>query len=142
MLLKDDLYVKGKLFRFFKWTMKFRPDEEPSIVPVWVEFPGLPANLFQEAFLRSIAGNLGPVLKVVLSTSEITNASAAYACVEMDVLKPRNNRIWIGMGDEGAWQEVIYVKVPSFCTTCKKMGHDSSSCTRNSKPRKAATLAL
>lgn len=105
--------------------MAFKPNEEPSVVPVWVAFPGLPANLFQESFLRSIAGNLGPALKVALSTSEITKA---YACIELDVLKPRSERIWIGTGDGGAWQHVEYVKVPKLGTFCN--GHDLQVCNR------------
>lgn len=93
----------------------------------------MPANLFQECFLRSIAGNLGPVLKVSLSTSSITKAYAAYACIELDVLKPRCERIWIGTGDGGAWQHVEYVKVPQYCTFCKKIGHDFQVCNRAGK---------
>lgn len=119
--------------------MRFKPDEELSVVPVWVSFPGLPANLFHEAFIKSIAGNVGRVLKVALSTSQITNAAEALACVEIDVLKPRAHRIWIDLDGEGDWFPIKYMKVPAFCVGCRKIGHDVSSC-RSKKP--GASLSL
>lgn len=112
------------------------------MVPIGRLVPApLSAYLAQARTASPSIGSVGPSFYFLPGSFLVSFLFSQYACVEMDVLKPRNNRIWIGMGDEGAWQEVIYVKVPSFCTTCKKIGHDSSSCTRNSKPRKAATLA-
>ncbi|MQM14809.1 hypothetical protein Taro_047744 [Colocasia esculenta] len=63
VLLKDTLFVKGYLFRFFQWSMDFSPDEDSSLIPVWVEMPGLPANFYNEPMLKSIAGSLGQVLQ-------------------------------------------------------------------------------
>ncbi|MQL76524.1 hypothetical protein Taro_008932 [Colocasia esculenta] len=45
-----------------------------------------------------VKGNIGRVLQVALRTSQITNATTAYACVELDLLNERPSRIWIGMG--------------------------------------------
>ncbi|MQM02566.1 hypothetical protein Taro_035339, partial [Colocasia esculenta] len=42
--------------------------------------------------------NIGRVLQVALRTSQITNVTAAYACVKLDLLKDRPSRVWIGMG--------------------------------------------
>ncbi|MQM07683.1 hypothetical protein Taro_040524 [Colocasia esculenta] len=56
VLLREFIYVQGKLFMFFKWTPLFKPSEEPTIVPVWVEFLELPINLYHKKLLASIAG--------------------------------------------------------------------------------------
>ncbi|MQL90187.1 hypothetical protein Taro_022775 [Colocasia esculenta] len=56
VLLRESIYVQGKLFQFFKWTPLFKPSENPTVVPVWVEFPELPINLYQKKLLASIAG--------------------------------------------------------------------------------------
>lgn len=52
----------------------------------------------------------------------------ARVCVEIDLLKPRPNRIWLGMGAGGKWQKIIYERVPKFCSHCMLRGHDNESC--------------
>ncbi|KAF3452202.1 hypothetical protein FNV43_RR08300 [Rhamnella rubrinervis] len=52
----------------------------------------------------------------------------ARVCVEIDLLKPRPNRIWLGMGAGGKWQKIIYERVPKFCSYCMLRGHDNESC--------------
>lgn len=69
------------------------PLSRPVILPVWVEFLTLKANLFHEACVHSIAGNLGRVLQVALRTTKITNAMVAYAYVELNVLQDWPSRI-------------------------------------------------
>lgn len=59
LLLSESLFVHGRLFKFFKWSMYFSPEEDSPILPVWIAFPGLPVNFFVEPMLRSIAGNIG-----------------------------------------------------------------------------------
>lgn len=54
--------------------------------------------------------------------------SMARVCVEIDLLKPRPNRIWLGMGAGGKWQKIIYERVPKFCSHCMLRGHDNESC--------------
>lgn len=49
-------------------------------------------------------------------------------CVEIDLLKPRPNRIWLGMGAGGKWNKIIYERVPKFCSHCMLRGHDNESC--------------
>ncbi|MQM13326.1 hypothetical protein Taro_046250 [Colocasia esculenta] len=75
--------------------------------------------------------NIGRVLHVALRTSQITNATAAYACVELDLLKDRPSRVWIGMGSTGFWQKILYQRVPKYCTSCCLLGHTVSSCHRS-----------
>ena len=42
LLLYETLYVHGKLFQFFKWTDDFTPGSDPTVIPIWIEFPVIP----------------------------------------------------------------------------------------------------
>ncbi|MQM09837.1 hypothetical protein Taro_042718 [Colocasia esculenta] len=77
VLLRESLYVMGKLFKFSKWTPSFKPEKESSIVPVWVDLPDLPINLYHESFIKSIACNIGHVLQVAHDTANMLNTQAA-----------------------------------------------------------------
>lgn len=138
LLLRESLYIQGRLFRFFRWSMDFSPNSDPSILPVWISLPGLPVNLFINHMLRSIAGNIGKVLKIDPSTLNLTQTNAARVCLELDISESLPSRVWIGIPGGGFWQEVIYHKVPSYCTSCSRIGHQVVDCKRNNK--KAANL--
>ncbi|KAF8391802.1 hypothetical protein HHK36_022036 [Tetracentron sinense] len=127
--LKEVVYIKGYLFRFFKWTPSFVSGLEPSIVPIWVSFPNLPILLFNNSALESIGSILGMVLKIDGPMKTFTRPSVARVCIQMDILKKKNSdRFWLGVGDQGRWQQVEYEKKYKFCLKCKKLGHDDTTC--------------
>lgn len=128
VLLRDTLFVHGKLFKFFKWSLDFSPDSDSPVLPIWIAFPFLPVNFFLEPMLRSVAGNIGKVLKIDSSTSNLSNTSAARVCVELDISKIHPSRIWIGYPGGGFWQDVLYPNFPLFCSHCSKLGHNVDSC--------------
>lgn len=128
LLLKESLFVHGRLFRFFKWTMSFSPLEDSPILPVWISLPGLPVNLFVEPMLRSIAGNIGGVLKIDPSSLNLTNTVAARVCVELDITKVLPHRLWIGIPGGGIWQDISYPVLPKYCLGCSRLGHCSDEC--------------
>lgn len=37
-------------------------------------------------------------------------------------------RIWIGEGDSGFWQDVVFERVPVDCNSCKHLGHSADGC--------------
>lgn len=47
----------------------------------------------------------------------------ARVCVEIELLKPRPHRIWIGFGDYGFWQSIEYKVFPHYYSICCKLGH-------------------
>lgn len=128
LLLREHLYVHGRLFRFFKWSMQFSPNADSSVLPVWISFPGLPANLFVEPMIRSIAGNIGKVLKIDPSTLNLSNTVAARVCVELDVTQSHPHRLWVGFPGGGAWQDILYPELPLFCSHCSRLGHSLNEC--------------
>ncbi|MQM22504.1 hypothetical protein Taro_055557, partial [Colocasia esculenta] len=89
---------------------------------------GIPANFYQDSLLRSIAGNIGHVLKVDSSSLNMSNTTAAKVCVEFDVTKSHPKRIWIGWPGGGGWQPISFCNMPLFCSSCLRLGHDAHSC--------------
>lgn len=132
VLLKDSLFIHGKPFWFSKWTLNFRPDEDSPVVPVWMDFPGLPPNFYISGMLQSIACSIGPVLQIHRNTTSLTRTDAARVCVQMDVSKKRPERVWVGVGSNGFWQPIEYPTWPLFCPACRHLGHDASKCKRKS----------
>lgn len=133
---KETWVINGHYFRFFRWTPWFNPATESALAPVWISLPHLPLNFFNESCLRSIAGAIGKVLKIDGPTKILSRPSVARGCAENDLEKPRPEKIWIGMGKcgkLGRWQQIIYEKVPGFCSFCRKQGHDLSNCRLKAK---------
>lgn len=89
------MFVQGRLFRFFKWTMDFSPSTDSPIIPVWIALPGLPVNFFIEHLLRSIAGNIGRVLKIDPLTLNLTQTNVARVCIDLDISLPLPPRVCI-----------------------------------------------
>lgn len=90
-----------------------------------------PLNFFNPDYLKSIAGVIGRVLRLGGPTRALSRPLRKYnarVCVENDLLKPRPNRIWLGMGAGGKWRKIIYERVPKFCSHCMLRGHDNESC--------------
>ncbi|MQL98843.1 hypothetical protein Taro_031558 [Colocasia esculenta] len=134
VIMRRSLYLKGLLYRFFKWDPHFDFNADPTVIPIWIGLPMLPVNYYFEDFLKSIPGNLGRVLRIYEPTMALTQTKEAFVCIELDILKARPERIWIGCGSEGFWQNISYYGIPAICSFCHKLGHDVSTCHKKAKP--------
>ncbi|MQM03204.1 hypothetical protein Taro_035982 [Colocasia esculenta] len=118
-----------------RWLANFDYDKDPSMMPIWVGFPGLPVSLYNEDYLRSVANNLGQVLRIHDTTLAWTQTAEALVCIDVDIAAPLQHKIWIGYGDQGFWQKVNYHRVPPLCKFCCHVGHSEDSCfKKNKKP--------
>ncbi|KAL0412319.1 UNVERIFIED_CONTAM: hypothetical protein Sradi_1433600 [Sesamum radiatum] len=126
--LRRICYLNGFPMRVFKWSPTFTPDNELSIVPIWVNFPALPAHLFRKETLFTIASNIGTPLQIADSTFNQSNLSKARVCVEIDLLKPFLEEIDLKICGETIVQRIEYEEIPRHCTLCKHIGHNDSEC--------------
>lgn len=78
--------------------------------------------------LCSIASAIGNPLRVDHATASVNRPSVARVLVEYDVSKPLLPRIWIGEGESGFWQDVVFERVPAYCNSCKHLEHSVESC--------------
>jgi hypothetical protein len=104
--------------RLFKWTPDFNTKTESAVVPVWISLPELPLHLFHKKGLFSIAKLVGTPFKVDESTANRTRPSMARICVEVDLLKPVHEEIFIGYGGTMVKQKVVYEDLPDYGSKC------------------------
>ncbi|KAL0404414.1 UNVERIFIED_CONTAM: hypothetical protein Sradi_2082200 [Sesamum radiatum] len=129
-------YLKGLPMRVFKWSPTFIPDQESSIVPVWVSFLDLPAHLFGKDALHTIAKFVGVPLQIADSTFSRSMLSRARVCIEIDLFKPLVKEFDLQINGRTFVQKVEYEQVPQYCSLCKHVGHQDSECyTKGNAPK-------
>ncbi|XP_019191723.1 PREDICTED: ABC transporter F family member 4-like [Ipomoea nil] len=134
-LMRDQILIEGRYpMRVFRWAVGFSTEKETSLASVWVRFPLLSLNLFKTEALKQVCKPLGKFLAPDNATLNFTRPSYARARVEIDLLAPRVDEIFIGFSEDpgqedlGYFQKVVYERVPHYCTTCYKQGHSSEVC--------------
>ncbi|KAJ4717678.1 DUF4283 domain-containing protein [Melia azedarach] len=121
--------------RVFKWSTTFRCSEESPIVPVWISLPCLPVHImYCRDALFSVAAAIGKPLRVDHATASLNRPSVARVLVEYDISQPLLPRLWIGEGDDGFWQDIIFERVPPYCGA-----YTETSQTQEKKKRKTPT---
>nr|GMC74014.1 TMV resistance protein N-like [Ipomoea batatas] len=80
-------------------------------------------------FAKWICALVGRLVVVDIVTSRRTRPSAARAKVEVNLLKPLVDRVWIEVeGKEGFWQRFEYDYVPFYYTSFSRIGHKMEVC--------------
>ncbi|KAG6538374.1 hypothetical protein ZIOFF_003490 [Zingiber officinale] len=131
-------FIGGVPLRIFKWTPYFSYTAESSVVPVWICFPDLPIHMFSKAMLFSAASIIGKPIKIDEATADCSRLSVARVCVEIDLLKPKIEDFWIGIGEEKRLQRVEFEKHPSYCVQCLHLGHSVEECYASGNNGKSA----
>ncbi|CAI9099277.1 OLC1v1036065C1 [Oldenlandia corymbosa var. corymbosa] len=116
-----------------KWMPRFRFEEDPPVVPIWVALYDLPIEFMHPEVIYLMATALGQPLKVDTSTLNMTRPSVARFCVEVDLTKDLPKSVKVGK--KGCKNEQIFTfeHIPSYCLKCCKIGHKDIDC-RVGKP--------
>lgn len=97
--------------------------------PRWFQFGLLCLGYPDKSMLFQISLLIGVPLRLDAATVSLKRPSVARLQVELDLLKPRIEQIWIGFGERGGfWQKVEYENIPSYCQHCWHVGHDEQFC--------------
>ncbi|KAG6482722.1 hypothetical protein ZIOFF_059360 [Zingiber officinale] len=137
-MIRGVWFIGGVPLRIFKWTPYFSYTAESSVVPVWIRFPDLPIHMFSKVTLFSAASIIGKPIKIDEATADCSRLSVARVCVEIDLLKPKIEDFWIGIGEEKRLQRVEFEKHPSFCVQCLHLGHSVEECYASGSNAKSA----
>ncbi|KAK4723877.1 hypothetical protein R3W88_026656 [Solanum pinnatisectum] len=119
-----------------KWTPDFNPEEDIPVAPVWVLLPGLTFHMHTWHSIKQIVSLVGTPLGMdgaTTATNGRTRPSMAKIRVEVDLLKPQPNTVWVGLEDDkcplrGFNQKLEYENIPKYCKHCRKMGHNVMNC--------------
>lgn len=55
LFVRRTWFVQNSPMTVSKWTLDFKPNQESSIVPIWVNFPYFPLPLFNKKYLHKLA---------------------------------------------------------------------------------------
>lgn len=84
-------------------------------------------------YIKQIVSSVGTSLEMDLATKGRTRISMAKVRVEIDLLKPQSESVYVGLIHEnspqtGFMQKLEYEGIPKYCKHCKKLGHVMANC--------------
>ncbi|XP_056855286.1 uncharacterized protein LOC130504684 [Raphanus sativus] len=130
-ILSQSLWqIDGQTMFVAKWSPGIQQSKpELDMVPVWLEFTGVPLQFFNKDALKEIAGLAGHPVCLHPSTENLTNIEVARVYTVIDPRKPIpkfvNARFENGdtrrIGVSSPW-------LPSLCSYCNKYGHTITKC--------------
>ncbi|GAA0171575.1 hypothetical protein LIER_25573 [Lithospermum erythrorhizon] len=102
---------------------------EVDVLPIWIQFPNLPLDLWTTEALSILASHVGVPLFDDRTTSEQSRLGHARVCVEIRVEDELFDEMTVryASGQEYT-QRVVYEWVPFKCSKCKKFGHGDVAC--------------
>ncbi|XP_031106253.1 uncharacterized protein LOC116010899 [Ipomoea triloba] len=117
--------ILGHYLTVQEWEPNFFPQKNKlNKLLVWVRFPALPIEYFEEEFLTKIGKNIGRPVKVDTTTSLISIGRFARVCVEVDVTKPLLAKFTVG----GEVVPIEYEGIQMVCFSCGIYGHKQGQC--------------
>lgn len=115
----------GHYLTITKWKPNFKPVETAiHTTLVWIRFPTLPLEMFDDNSMLGIANVVGKAVRVDSHSVDRVKGKYARVCVELDLnatLVP-NVLVW------GKRQPVEYEGLPHICFSCGKHGHNQEHC--------------
>ncbi|XP_028106754.1 uncharacterized protein LOC114305824 [Camellia sinensis] len=98
---------------------------EEDTTAIWVRFPNLPIEYYDDKVLYHISKVLSTPLKVDINTAMAARGKYARVCVEMDLRKPLISHLTIGR-----YHYVVeYEHLHRLCFSCGRVGHRKEKCT-------------
>ncbi|OIS98248.1 hypothetical protein A4A49_33444 [Nicotiana attenuata] len=86
---KEYIDIGDAPMKILKWTADFKPEEETTIVPVWILVHQLPWHLFNWRIISRMVREIGVAFAPDLETYSKSRGNVAKVKVEVDLLKPR-----------------------------------------------------
>lgn len=122
--------IDGQTLFIAKWSSGVQQNKpELEMVPVWLDFTGVPLQFFNRDALKEIAGLVGHPVRLHPSTENLTNIEVAKVYTIIDPRKPLLE--FVNASFESGVTHRISVSCPWFpsvCSFCKKVGHTISRC--------------
>ncbi|XP_031112039.1 uncharacterized protein LOC116016010 [Ipomoea triloba] len=108
-----------------EWRPNFDPlTDKTEKLLVWVRFPSLSIEYFDDDFLRKIGNKVGRPIKIDNTTSIATRRKFARICVEVDISKPLLSKFTV----EDKVCLIEYEGIHMVCFKCGVFGHRKDNC--------------
>ncbi|XP_019195841.1 PREDICTED: uncharacterized protein LOC109189684 [Ipomoea nil] len=107
-----------------EWEPNFIPSKNKTKkLLVWVRFPELPIEYFDEEFLKKIGKTIGRPVKIDTTTSLASIGKFARICVEIDITKPLLSKFVLHFMD---WP-IEYEGINLICFKCERRGRTKNN---------------
>ncbi|XP_019178353.1 PREDICTED: uncharacterized protein LOC109173568 [Ipomoea nil] len=108
-----------------RWEPNFDPrNKKTKKLLVWIRFPTMPIEYFEEEFLMRLGKGLGKPVKIDLTTGLVAKGKFARICVEIDISQPLMPKYVL---DEKEWL-IEYEGFHLVCFECGTYGHRQENC--------------
>ncbi|KAF3527488.1 hypothetical protein DY000_02037217 [Brassica cretica] len=98
-------------------------------MPMWIDFRGVPSNLFSLKGLRCLSQAVGKFVKLHPNTERCTRLNVARVLVEVNLHKALTEKIsFLDNSGNDTSVEVVYPWLPSKCNVCLAWGHKGVEC--------------
>jgi len=126
---KGTLNLKLGLLRLFEWSKDFSArTQRQTHAHVWIRLLELPQEYCMDRTLREIASAIETPLLIDSATQNRVFRHYARILVDMDLSKQLFHEVMIEREGFSFSIEIIYERVPAFCTHCRNIGHHITYC--------------
>ncbi|PNY06441.1 hypothetical protein L195_g002907 [Trifolium pratense] len=107
------------------WTTDFIASQvKINKTLVWIRFPNLGMEYYDESLLLALATAVGRPIKVDIRTLDASRGKFARVCIEIDLDKPVVGKVWF----RDFWYHVEYEGLHLLCKRCGVYGHVARNC--------------
>lgn len=107
------------------WTTDFISSQvKINKTLVWIRFPSLGMEYYDESLLLALATTVGSPVKVDIHTLDASRGRFARVCIEIELDKPVVGKVWF----RDHWYHVEYEGLHMLCKCCGIYGHVARNC--------------
>jgi hypothetical protein len=107
------------------WTTDFISSQvKINKTLVWIRFPSLGMEYYDESLLLALATAVGTPVKVDMHTLDASRGKFARVCIEIELDKPVVGKVWF----RDFWYHVEYEGLHLLCKNCGIYGHVARNC--------------
>jgi hypothetical protein len=119
------------------WTTDFISSQvQINKTLVWIRFPSLGMEYYDESLLLALATAVGRPVKVDIHTLDASRGKFARVCIEIDLDKPVVGKVWF----RDYWYKVEYEGLHLLCQRCGLYGHVSRNCSGSINVKQATKV--
>ncbi|KAJ8899897.1 hypothetical protein K2173_019600 [Erythroxylum novogranatense] len=108
-----------------RWFPTFRLSQaQVTHAVVWVRFPNLPIARYHPTILQALGNLVRSLVKVDAATTNAQRGRFARLAVELDLSAPLRTSLVL----DGETIMVEYEGLPTVCSSCGFIGHESAAC--------------
>ena len=123
------LKLSPGFLRLFAWTKDFVPATMKSTkTQAWIRIYSLPLEYWRPHVIFFIIKSIGTPLVLDENTMKKKRGMFARVFVDIDMLSPLPNHIWVECSNFTFVVDVEYEWLPPFCSHYKVIGHELAQC--------------